>query len=230
MDCMYATGSTDAFLAGLDAKKINSIRSLSFYGKSWMGENVPTKNLHDMRVRSCQPANVAEDPYILATLIAMAQEQHRKSQQRERNSSSDCCLRGGPRPILAETRPAAAEPAEAAPEAPASFEVRALLTTGERGPVRVFYVYRATISAAFLDKFESPSRYTPCDPIEVFSYQFLTKKPAKLVRLLPRALGLIDDEIQGTPEEQAQLMAMGMGYLERTRAWRESRKLKARGS
>ncbi len=100
------------------------------------------------------------------------------------------------------------------------FQVRVLLLPGAyEAPLPFFYVYKATISSAFLDKFDSPSRCSLCDPIEIGYYKLHTKKPAQLVRQLPLALGLVDDKSGSEEECQKLLTELGMEYL-KTRAWR----------
>ena len=79
---MFSAGLKNrAYLACLDDSNKRSFRSNYVYGTSWRPENEPVDCLHEKKFSSIQPANTAEDPYIVATLIAMAQWQRQHCQE-----------------------------------------------------------------------------------------------------------------------------------------------------
>jgi hypothetical protein len=68
---------------------------------------------------------------------------------------------------------------------------------------RFLYVYKATIPSAFLDKFESPSRFSPSEPIQIEYSKLFVKEPDKLLKDLPRLLDLSAEQCQGVVEEES---------------------------
>lgn len=75
MGHMFSIGSKKAFLASLDLYDLKSFCRRYVYGRSWKAENEPVDRLQDKKFCSLQPAKATEDPYMVAILIALAQEQ-----------------------------------------------------------------------------------------------------------------------------------------------------------
>lgn len=109
---MFSAGSTEAYLACLDDSSIKYLRSSAIYGTSWRPKNEPIERLQDIRFGSLQPANTTEDPYIVATLIAMAQWQRQHNQESASEDSPSSQIQS-----------AASRQKEASTVAPESFEV-----------------------------------------------------------------------------------------------------------
>lgn len=110
MNCMFSAGSTEAYLARLTADYVERLRRKYFCGDGTSSRpNEPVQSLRDKKFRSRQPANKAKDPYIVATLIALAQEQRL---HRQHKTSPD-----------AETQPAVAGRTQTLSVAPDCFEV-----------------------------------------------------------------------------------------------------------
>lgn len=105
--------------------------------------NAPAYEIRQRRLRNIQPTNEAEDPYVAAVLIALAQEQQRQ-------------------------RAEAAEKNEGASrKSPNNFKVHALALSELRVPS--LYFYTARIPSIFLDRLDNPSLHIPSKSFR-FSY------------------------------------------------------------
>jgi hypothetical protein len=87
------------------------------------------------------------------------------------------------------------------------------------------YSYRATISSAFLDKLETPSRFVPSDPVRVSYSELSLRSPKKFLKSLPRGLGLSRTKSQGAVESSEQESQNGVnGEPKTTESMRERAK------
>jgi hypothetical protein len=149
--------------------------------------NEPVLALHQAKLRSIQPPIAAEDPYIVGTLIALAQEQRRQ------------------------TLPVPSADNEASSEVPTSpllvcpdfhhLQHSSLHMTNQvHRQVRVLvipsvtptfpYAYRASIPPAFLDKLDRPFRFSSSPPVRISYCRLPVFQPEILVKHFPRALRL----------------------------------------
>ncbi|KAI9040150.1 UbiX family flavin prenyltransferase [Aspergillus affinis] len=135
-------------------------------------DNYPVIRIRNKHLRLIKPHNPAEDPYIMAMLIALAQEQRRRQQdadsqhrarttacqitQQDDNTAASC-------PAIA---PICRNPDQ-------SFKVNVLAISGAR--TELLYVYTANISAEFLNGFDEPSCGLPSLPI-VATYRCIPLK------------------------------------------------------
>lgn len=136
--------------------------------------NIPILNKTRSKLRLLEPRDRAEDPYLVAVLIALAQTQRRQQQpsQLVNTTTNNAWSRidrqtdsnGGKMPSEVQ-----------------SFKVKVLAIPGTRA--KHFYVYTATIPTEFLDKFEEPLRYTPSSPISVSYYRIAVNDGRSLERL-----------------------------------------------
>ncbi|GAB1313423.1 hypothetical protein MFIFM68171_03633 [Madurella fahalii] len=171
---IYSYASTSAFLGVVSLATVKDkrwshchhhVRNVKKRHLDKVGEDSPLGVLARKRLLALEPTNKAEDPYIMAVLIAMAQEQH--------------CER------LLRSRPASRRvPGEETdngtlPEKEDSFQPRLLALSG--GASTVLYYYTACIPVSFLDKFNYPSRFSPAHPIQVTYYEIPSDDPERLV-------------------------------------------------
>ncbi|OJJ68672.1 hypothetical protein ASPBRDRAFT_68198 [Aspergillus brasiliensis CBS 101740] len=120
--------------------------------------NRPILNKTQNKLQLIQPPDQAEDPYLVALLIALAQTQRRQQYQSSIQLTST-----------------------ATDDACHSLTAKVLAIPGTQS--KYFYVYTATIPTEFLDKFEDPFRFTPSGPISISYYRIPVKEERSLERL-----------------------------------------------
>ncbi|KAK4150291.1 hypothetical protein C8A00DRAFT_18142 [Chaetomidium leptoderma] len=187
-DGIFALGSTDCFLAYLYLDTVDSLRRLYVYGRPYERPNEPMMSLKEKKLGSLQPLNAVEDPYIMATLIALAQEQRRQIQETTVSESSD-----------ASSKVPDSFKVPQGPDTSLILKVALLVITV--APARVLYAYKAVIPTAFLDKFESLARCTSSGQIKVSYSKLRIGNPEGLIDRLPWALGLSHEQCQSVAKE-----------------------------
>lgn len=82
-DGIFSAGSTAPFLVYINLETIDALREKHVHSRSRLGRrhSFPVATLKQKKLRSLQPQHKTEDPYILAALIALAQEQQLQSRQ-----------------------------------------------------------------------------------------------------------------------------------------------------
>jgi hypothetical protein len=88
-DGIFSGDSTAPFLVYINLETIDALREKHVYSRLGPGHSVPIATLKQKKLRSLQPRQKAEDPYILAALIALAQEQQLHSRQTTRGGALD---------------------------------------------------------------------------------------------------------------------------------------------
>lgn len=67
---------------------------------------------------------------------------------------------------------------------------------------RALYAYKASFSAAFLDKLELPSRFSASEPVQISYYKLSMRKPEVLIKSLTQVLDLTPDQDCGDMETE----------------------------
>ncbi|KAF9888050.1 hypothetical protein FE257_009315 [Aspergillus nanangensis] len=128
-----------------------------------------------IQLKHLEPQDRHKDPYIVAVLIALAQQMRRYQMQQNSenlNAADDQHSR------------ASSQPGEGMGQVPSkaqSFKVKVLAIPGVVS--KYFYVYTTTVSADFLDKFDEPSRYSPSSRFLVSYYCIPVKEETSLEKL-----------------------------------------------
>lgn len=210
-------GLQDSLVGYLDLATLERFRKRHFRG--WNSTtNEPRAGLCRTKLRLVMPTDAAEDPYMAAVLIAAAQARRLALQSIKQQPATPSCggAPGGSdgAPVSAETTPAATSfkvwPPPSPPWLPfapiANRKISKvhLLVLSSQPPAELF-LYQATISSAFLDKFEKSSCASPCNPIRILYDRFPLRRPQRLVEQLPRVLGWAP--------EQRQVRKVGGGSL-----------------
>ncbi|KAK4233944.1 hypothetical protein C8A03DRAFT_38310 [Achaetomium macrosporum] len=169
------------FLAYVNYEAVEVLRSKRF--APWPGsrDSAAAAKVRDIMLRAVQPPNKAEDPYIAAILIAMAQEQ----QILGRVAASE----GAPSSPTQSTASEDTDSETSSQEDP-SFEVRVLVAPNTAP--QFLSVYSASVPSSFLAKLEWPSRFSPSPPLQIAYRQvpFSPSGPERLRDLLPRVIGM----------------------------------------
>ncbi|OBT61432.1 hypothetical protein VE03_08974 [Pseudogymnoascus sp. 23342-1-I1] len=190
-DGLFASRSTTPSLAYINLDSFHSFRNecirRKFLGRSTHrrkgAQNYPIARLIDKSFRCLQPEKEAEEPYMVAILIALAQQQRRQHQQRK-NSISESGEVSSARQSNLYTIPRPGE--QDKPLLSKSFKVCLLAVTGTIAPK--LYFYAARIPSQFLDKFDLPSKFSPSGPILISYYSVPPPNPGKLPKKLYCAL------------------------------------------
>ncbi|KFZ23199.1 hypothetical protein V502_02329 [Pseudogymnoascus sp. VKM F-4520 (FW-2644)] len=190
-DGLFASTCTTPSLAYINLDAFHSFRNecirRKFLGRSAHRrkgtQNSPVARLIDKTRRCLQPEKEAEEPYIVAVLIALAQQQRRQHQQRKnRFGGSGEISSARQSNVYAIPRPGEQDN----PLFSKSFKVRLLAVTGTIAPK--LYLYAARIPSQFLDKFDLPSKSSPSGPISISYYSVPLPNPGKLPKKLYCAL------------------------------------------
>ncbi|KAH6851066.1 hypothetical protein B0I37DRAFT_353453 [Chaetomium sp. MPI-CAGE-AT-0009] len=174
VDAVFHTDSKDSpknLVVCLHLESVECLRK-DRYRKWDSATNIPLADRRRRKLRLLRPADAAEDPYLVAVLIAMAQAKRMVQAQQPTTPSEP--PRSDETPVSAETMPTA-------------FKVHLLVLPSQQ-PAEL-YLYQATIPSAFLDKFEKSSCSSPCGPIRILYDKFPLQHPQRLVEQFPRVLG-----------------------------------------
>ncbi|RAL04869.1 uncharacterized protein BO80DRAFT_441717 [Aspergillus ibericus CBS 121593] len=172
-DGIFAPPGAPPSLAYITFDFIQTLRKKTVYRPPGGRRNRPVVNLHQKRLRSLEPPNPAEDPYLIAMLIALAQAQRRQADTGERYDGQSTAHRQ-PRARTASAMDGMVPraPCLCGPEigktiqrAVQSFQVTVLATAGT--VTECFYVYTATIPTEFLDRLDAPAQPLRSLPVPV---------------------------------------------------------------
>ncbi|UKZ61470.1 uncharacterized protein TrAtP1_002736 [Trichoderma atroviride] len=142
------------WLAFLDLPLVSERRDNSIKSTHFKRVNNPGYAIRQRRLRNIQPTNKAEDPYIAAVLIALAQEQRRQRAD------------------------AAAKNQGPSIESPKHFKVHVLALSELK--VASLYFYTARIPSTFLDRLDSPSLHIPSKPFRVSYHRIFLSSTATM--------------------------------------------------
>ncbi|AEO71274.1 uncharacterized protein THITE_2132640 [Thermothielavioides terrestris NRRL 8126] len=188
-DEMYGVGSDGPtlFLAYLELDTVNTLRRRHiFHRKRIDRENPEVVRLHEKKLSAVRPPNPVEDPYIVATMIGLAQKMRFEAQQKVAKGAQD-----------ASAQTPSSEKVEAGHDSASSFKVRLLVLPETSSYAPYLYVYKATVTASFLDKFADISRFSPSPPLEIKYHALSILDSKKFVRLFPVVLELSDPATPG---------------------------------
>ncbi|GKZ33649.1 hypothetical protein AbraIFM66950_003675 [Aspergillus brasiliensis] len=158
-DGIFRLGASisSSLIAFVTFDTIESLRE-SYIRPKRKSRNRPNLNVTQSNLQILQLPDQAEDPYLVALLIALAQTQRRQQYQSSIQVTST-----------------------ATDDACHSLTAEVLAIPGTQS--KYFYVYTATIPTEFLDKFEDPFRFTPSGPISISYYRIPVKEERSLERL-----------------------------------------------
>lgn len=91
---VFSRNSTGPSLAYVTFDGIQSRRSKFVHNSAGKAFNEPVFRTCDKKLRSLQPENTVEDPYIMGILIALAQEQrrHRQRNEQQGEEAAECSI------------------------------------------------------------------------------------------------------------------------------------------
>ncbi|KAK3331663.1 hypothetical protein B0T19DRAFT_438551 [Cercophora scortea] len=170
-------------IAYLDLTLVASRRRRSIYGppsSSRRRFNLLVNRLLEKKHRRVKPENKLKDPFIVATLIALAQDQRYK-----RNLNRTAPELEDPTSSESSTKPIQ-DTENPDPESTTFFEVHLLALPTIDAPH--LYHYTARFSAAFLDRFDQPSRYFPSDQAHIHISRIPLAPTKEFVRSMSRAV------------------------------------------
>lgn len=166
--------------------------------------NYPIGRLRRKRLRQLQPAVQAEDPYIAAILIALAQGLRQEKRLQGMRATAETATGADANAALLRSPASTGEgrledagsrfkvrPRRSRESLRTSlyltntgyFQVRLLATTYKEP--RCLYLFTARFPAKFLDKLDTPSRFSPCDPLVIsYSRIDLVQSTSRLAKLL----------------------------------------------
>ncbi|KAI1194969.1 hypothetical protein F5X97DRAFT_309521 [Nemania serpens] len=155
---IFAPCSNTATFAFLNLACVQSERDRSI-GLSMSRKLVgPVRRIRRKRQQRLQPSNEAEDPYIAAVLIALAQglqHQHQHQQQKQTANGPNDCL---------ESVPAKLDPTVLPQQTATDIEVRLLALARD---ALSLYFYKASIPSKSLDMLNEPSHYHDANVVQL---------------------------------------------------------------
>ncbi|KAK3297794.1 uncharacterized protein B0H64DRAFT_373099 [Chaetomium fimeti] len=174
VDAVFHTGSEDSPRSPVVRLHLDTVEDLrkKRYRQWDSTTNEPLADHCRRKLRLLTPADTAEDPYLAAVLIAMAQMQRMTQTQQATTSWTPPGSDEAPMPV--DTTPTA-------------FKVHLIVLSSQQ-PAEL-YLYQASIPSAFLDKFERTSCASPCGPVRILYDKFSLQHPQRLVEQFPRVLG-----------------------------------------
>ncbi|CAG8882578.1 unnamed protein product [Penicillium egyptiacum] len=195
---VFSSNSVTLSLAYITFDKIQSLRRKHVYTPSYKIVNTPVLRVRQKRLDSLVPQNLAEDPYIVTILIALAQEQRRRQQEQQQGSpgqGAKVITKYQASHMDADTTLSVAKSSTARSSCPSteqmnrstanSFKVQVLAVPGIAADA--FYVYTADIPSGFLNKFDEPSHYSPSPPVAI-TYCRVPLASSNMLRKLHRLL------------------------------------------
>ncbi|KAI0867368.1 hypothetical protein GGS24DRAFT_515728 [Hypoxylon argillaceum] len=151
---VYSHHSNMASFAYLDLNSVVSVRDKAIRVTVSRILDGPVRRIKQVQRRRLQPSIEAEDPYIVAVLIALAQGLQRQHREQSVDGPDECL----------ESAPTKLDPAALPQQTPADFEVRLLALAKDS---RHLYFYKAKIPSTSLDMFNEPSQYHSSSVVEV---------------------------------------------------------------
>ncbi|PLB50825.1 hypothetical protein P170DRAFT_463911 [Aspergillus steynii IBT 23096] len=169
-DGVFSSYVTPSSLAYITFDTIKSLREK--YTRVFKAKSVATVHIRRHSLRVLEPPNPVEDPYIVALLIALVQDQRRQQQRGRQHAKTT-------------TDPVSSDGSKCITDSQACNKVNILAITGF--VTTSVYVYTAIIPVEFLDKFDNPTHSSPSSPITV-TCGGLPVKGAKSFETLHRLL------------------------------------------
>ncbi|KAI0414057.1 hypothetical protein F5X98DRAFT_350348 [Xylaria grammica] len=168
---IFSHCSHTASFAYLDLECVGSERDKSIGLSTSKKLDGPVWRIRRKQQRQLQPSNEAEDPYVTAVLIALAQGlQHQHQKRKQGVNGPNKCLESVP------TKP---DPTILPRQAATHFEVRLLALARDAGSL---YFYTASIPSISLDMLNEPSHYHNNDVVLVSYYAIQLKAYKKSVQ------------------------------------------------
>ncbi|KAK3369242.1 hypothetical protein B0T24DRAFT_357233 [Lasiosphaeria ovina] len=167
-DGMFTCNGDIPVLACVNLDTARWMRDMTVNGRSPRQPNDPVSRIRQKKLDRLTPPIEAEDPYLVAVLIALAQEQRRQ-------------------------RPRAAKLSDSQTPRTASNAAEGLVT---EEPFRVcvigvpaqtpkeLHIYSSTIPASFLDRFDHPAQSFPSCPVQISYLSIPLTSPKRLVYTL----------------------------------------------
>ncbi|PYI01212.1 hypothetical protein BO78DRAFT_436287 [Aspergillus sclerotiicarbonarius CBS 121057] len=149
-DGLFAHHDALPSLAYITFDTIQTLRKKKVSRPPCGGANRPVWNIHQKRLRSLEPRNPAEDPYIVSILIALAQAQRQHTETKGRAARSF---------QVSQDRLSWGEAGLT------HFPKVTVLATASIA--ECLYVYTATIPAEFLDRLDTPAQPLRVVPVPV---------------------------------------------------------------
>ncbi|KAK3358785.1 hypothetical protein B0T25DRAFT_531157 [Lasiosphaeria hispida] len=160
---LSGTDSAAPVMAYLDLEAVRSRRNASIKVSGDNRPNPPIAGLRQKIQRRLNPIKEAEDPYIAAVLVALAQAAARDS------------------PV-----PATSQDEKVAPEATTKVYLLA-----RPSDTQGLYFYKAQFSPAFLDRLDMPSRYFPSRAVKISYYLIPLSPTRKLAQAMDYTISVI---------------------------------------
>ncbi|GAT27855.1 hypothetical protein RIB2604_02302130 [Aspergillus luchuensis] len=195
---VFSRNSTGPSLAYVTFDGIQSRRSKFVHNSPGKGFNEPVFRTCDKKLRSLQPENTIEDPYLMGIIIALAQEQRRHRQRNEQHDeeAAECSIPKRDDGHTTNSTSSGTPPRCSTDRIPQycgqclsllkNLKVAVLATSGVKD--ECLYVYTASISVAFLRKFDEPWRSSPSSPVVIEHYPIPLRSPIKSLNKLHRVL------------------------------------------
>jgi hypothetical protein len=183
------SGSAAPVLAYLDLEDISTLRLSSVHLPPRRTDSLPVIRIRRKQARRIKPANELEDAYMVAALIALAQGRRRQWREAAADTTE--------------------EATESSHKTPTCFTVClgcthllsvTYLTKGLQvhllaypsvAEARNLYFYTACISAAFLERFDQPSRHFSSGPLRISYYRILLRPKPHLIQAMGRAISTV---------------------------------------
>jgi hypothetical protein len=162
---IFSHRSNTASFAYLDLEYVGSERDKSIGLSMSKKLEGPVWSIRKKRQRQLQPSNEAEDPYVAAVLIALAQGLQHQHQKQSVNGPNECL----------ELVPTKLDPTVLPQQTAIDFEVRLVALARD---ARRLYFYTANIPSRSLDMLNEPSHYHDTNPVLV-SYHAVQLKPCE---------------------------------------------------
>ncbi|KAF4979364.1 hypothetical protein FZEAL_4405 [Fusarium zealandicum] len=145
--------------------------------------NGPLWQKQNIRFKRMQPLDKLQDPYIVAALIALAQQQRHPIELRTYEVDNVDSAQGD----------LALDTCQLQPEAKDLYEVFALVTGASD---KALHLYHAAIPTTFLDKFDMPSQPSPSPILTIVHNRIALDERIVVLRELETLLGLpLDSQV-----------------------------------
>ncbi|KAF7552771.1 hypothetical protein G7Z17_g4092 [Cylindrodendrum hubeiense] len=199
-DGVWSLNTAAPSLAYIDLYNLESLRKKRIcHSKESTRGNRPVAALRKKKLRHHKPSNDAEDPYILAILIALAQEQRRMQQKQQKQQQKQ---QKQQKPQKQQKQPNEQKQKQQKQTTSAGEEGHKVSLIGVRwASPRTLYFYTAWIPSTFLDKLDRPSQFSPSRSISVSYHAVSLMGPKAPANLQTRLRRLLDDHKQQSTME-----------------------------
>ncbi|KAI3573862.1 hypothetical protein IWW34DRAFT_751871 [Fusarium oxysporum f. sp. albedinis] len=184
-----AFSRSHASVAYLDLDRIESLRANTVYTRSYRRlfqkwpKNEPVKAILEAKLRQIRPSARQYDPFILAVLVALAQEKRRSCATHNATKASTSTLELDTRTKLSHTT-----------DPIASFTQVHVLATSTNKLTRL-WTFTARFPASFLNKFDDPSQAFHADPVIISCSEIPLSSASAATDMLDKVFGT-SDQIQ----------------------------------